>query len=249
MSDTQTVAGKVIVITGASSGIGEATARHLASLGANVVLGARRTEKLETICAAIKDAGGSATYQATDVVDLDSVKALAAHAVERHGHIDVLINNAGINTLGAIEKLQVEAWNRMIDVNIKGPLNGIAAVLPGMQAQGSGHIITTSSIVAHQGMSFMAVYSGTKAAVRFIHEGLRQEVGINIRVSMVSPGGAYTEIGTDDDPEALEHLMKEFEVLTLLDPIDVARAFAFAISQPPSVDINEIIVRPTAQKA
>jgi NADP-dependent 3-hydroxy acid dehydrogenase YdfG len=249
MSDTQTVAGKVIVITGASSGIGEATARHLASLGANVVLGARRTEKLETICAAIKDAGGSATYQATDVVDLDSVKALAAHAVERHGHIDVLINNAGINTLGAIEKLQVEAWNRMIDVNIKGPLNGIAAVLPGMQAQGSGHIITTSSIVAHQGMSFMAVYSGTKAAVRFIHEGLRQEVGINIRVSMVSPGGAYTEIGTDDDPEALEHLMKEFEGLTLLDPIDVARAFAFAISQPPSVDINEIIVRPTAQKA
>jgi NADP-dependent 3-hydroxy acid dehydrogenase YdfG len=248
MSDTQTVAGKVIVITGASSGIGEATARHLASLGANVVLGARRTEKLETICAAIKDAGGSATYQATDVVDLDSVKALAAHAVERHGHIDVLINNAGINTLGAIEKLQVEAWNRMIDVNIKGPLNGIAAVLPGMQAQGSGHIITTSSIVAHQGMSFMAVYSGTKAAVRFIHEGLRQEVGINIRVSMVSPGGAYTEIGTDDDPEALEHLMKEFEGLTLLDPIDVARAFAFAISQPPSVDINEIIVRPTAQK-
>ncbi len=249
MSDTQTVAGKVIVITGASSGIGEATARHLASLGANVVLGARRTENLETICAAIKDAGGSATYQATDVVDLDSVKALAAHAVERHGHIDVLINNAGINTLGAIEKLQVEAWNRMIDVNIKGPLNGIAAVLPGMQAQGSGHIITTSSIVAHQGMSFMAVYSGTKAAVRFIHEGLRQEVGINIRVSMVSPGGAYTEIGTDDDPEALEHLMKEFEGLTLLDPIDVARAFAFAISQPPSVDINEIIVRPTAQKA
>ena len=248
MSDTQTVAGKVIVITGASSGIGEATACHLASLGANVVLGASRTEKLETICAAIKDAGGSATYQATDVVDLDSVKALAAHAVERHGHIDVLINNAGINTLGAIEKLQVEAWNRMIDVNIKGTLNGIAAVLPGMQAQGSGHIITTSSIVAHQGMSFMAVYSGTKAAVRFIHEGLRQEVGINIRVSMVSPGGAYTEIGTDDDPEALEHLMKEFEGLTLLDPIDVARAFAFAISQPPSVDINEIIVRPTAQK-
>ncbi len=249
MSDTQPIKDKVIVITGASSGIGEATAKHLASLGAKVVLGARRAEKLETICIAITDAGGSATYKVTDVVELESVTALAAHAIDQFGPIDVLINNAGINTLGAIDKLQVEAWNRMIDVNIKGPLNGIAAVLPSMQARGSGHIITTSSIVAHQGMSLMAVYSGTKAAIRFIHDGLRQEVGGSIRVSMVSPGGAYTEIGTDDDPEALEHLMKEFEGLTLLDPLDVARAFAFAISQPASVDINEIIVRPTAQQA
>lgn len=249
MNDIEAIKGKVIVITGASSGIGEATAKHLASLGATVVLGARRAEKLETICAAIAEAGGTASYKTTDVVDLESVKALADYTEAQYGPIDVLINNAGINTLGAIDKLQVEAWNRMIDVNIKGPLNGIAAVLPAMQARGSGHIITTSSIVAHQGMSLMAVYSGTKAAVRFIHDGLRQEVGGNIRVTMVSPGGAYTEIGTDDDPEALEHLMKEFEGLTLLDPIDVARAFAFSISQPASVDINEIIVRPAAQKA
>lgn len=248
MYDLEAIKGKVIVITGASSGIGEATAKHLASLGATVVLGARRAKNLEAICNTIVEAGGSASYQTTDVVDLESVKALAAHAIDQYGQIDVLINNAGINTLGAIDKLQVEAWNRMIDVNIKGPLNGIAAVLPSMQERGSGHIITTSSIAAHQGMSMMAVYSGTKAAVRFIHDGLRQEVGCTIRVSMVSPGAACTEIGTDDDPEALEHLMKEFEGLALLDPLDVARAFAFAISQPDSVAINEIIVRPTAQR-
>ena len=249
MNDATHISGKVIIITGASSGIGRATATHLASLGAKVVLGARREDRLKELSDEITAAGGEVAWKVTDVTNYKSVKELAAHATATFGSIDVLINNAGKNTLGAVDKLQVDAWNSMIDVNIKGPLNGIAAVLPGMKDQGYGQIITTSSMVAHQGMAFMAVYNGTKAAIKMIHEGLRQEVGPDIRVSMVSPGAVYTEIGTDDDPEAMDYLMKEFDGLKLLDPIDVARAFAFAISQPAHVDINEVIIRPTAQRA
>jgi len=247
MSNTDPISGKVIVITGASSGIGRATARHLASLGAKVVLGARREERLREICDEIESAGGQAAWKVTDVTSRDSVQALADHARSSFGPIDVLINNAGMNTLGAVERVQVDAWDRMIDVNIKGPLYGIAAVLPEMKERGSGHILTTSSIAAHAVLPYMAVYSGTKSALKIIHEGLRQEIGADIRVTLVSPGGAYTEIGTDDDPEAVDFLMKEFEGLTLLDPEDVARAFAYAISQPPQVDINDVIVRPTGQ--
>jgi NADP-dependent 3-hydroxy acid dehydrogenase YdfG len=249
MNEATQISGKVIIITGASSGIGRATASHLAGLGAKVVLGARREDRLKELSDEIAAAGGEVAWMVTDVTSYESVKQLAAHATTTFGPIDVLINNAGKNTLGAIEKLQVDSWNSMIDVNIKGPLNGIAAVLPGMKERSSGHIITTSSMVAHQGMSFMAVYNGTKAAIKMIHEGLRQEAGPDIRVSMVSPGAVYTEIGTDDDPEAMDYLMKEFDGLKLLDPIDVACAFAFAISQPAHVDINEVIIRPTAQKA
>jgi NADP-dependent 3-hydroxy acid dehydrogenase YdfG len=250
MNDATQISGKVIIITGASSGIGRATASHLAGLGAKVVLGARREDRLKELSDEITAAGGEVAWKATDVTSYESVKELVAHATATFGFVDILINNAGKNTLGAMDKLQVDAWNSMIDVNIKGPLNGIAAVLPGMKEQGFGQIITTSSMVAHQGMSLMAVYNGTKAAIKMIHEGLRQEVGANnIRVGMVSPGAVYTEIGTDDDPEAMDSLMKEFEGLKLLDPMDVARAFAFAISQPAHVDINEVIVRPTAQRA
>ena len=247
MSENTNIKDKVIVITGASSGLGRATATLLASQGGKIVIGARRSERLKEIAEEIETAGGKVTWKETDVTSLQSVQELVAHGRETFGPIDVLINNAGINTLGKIKDLQVDSWERMIDVNIKGPLNGIAAVIEEMQARGSGHIITTSSSVAHQGMSNMVVYNGTKAAIKMIHEGLRQEIGGKVRVTTVSPGGAYTEIGTDDNQEAVDELMKEFEGLTLLDPGDVARAFAYAISQPDNVDINDVLIRPSGQ--
>jgi NADP-dependent 3-hydroxy acid dehydrogenase YdfG len=248
MNQSDNIEGKVILITGASSGIGCATAKHLADLGARVVLGARREEQLEEIAAEIESNGGQVAWKITDVTDLKSVQDLADYGRETFGPIDVLINNAGTNTLGKVEKVQVDAWNRMIDVNIRGPLHGIAAVLPEMKQRRSGHIITTSSIAAHTVLPHMAVYNGTKAAIKSIMEGLRQEVTpYNIRVTTVSPGAAFTEIGTEDDQESMDFLMNEFKGLTLLDPKDLARGFAYAICQPKTVDINDIVIRPTGQ--
>ena len=249
MSDSNHIENKVIVITGASSGIGCATAKHLAELGGKVVMGARRAEKLSSLAEEIIAAGGQASWKLSDVTDRESVQALVDHARETFGPIDVIINNAGINTLGKYEDLQVDSWDRMIDVNIKGPLYGIAAVLPEMKERRSGHIISTSSIAAHTILPHMGVYNGTKFAVRAMMEGLRQEVtGYGIRVTTVSPGGAYTEIGTDDAQASVDFLMKEFEGLDLLDPMDLARGYAFAINQPASVDVNDVVIRPTGQQ-
>ena len=249
MSDSKHIENKVIVITGASSGIGCATAKHLAELGGKVVMGARRAEKLSSLAEEIIAAGGQASWKLSDVTDRESVQALVDHARETFGPIDVIINNAGINTLGKYEDLQVDSWDRMIDVNIKGPLYGIAAVLPEMKERRSGHIISTSSIAAHTILPHMGVYNGTKFAVRAMMEGLRQEVtGYGIRVTTVSPGGAYTEIGTDDAQASVDFLMKEFEGLDLLDPMDLARGYAFAINQPASVDVNDVVIRPTGQQ-
>ena len=235
---------KVIVITGASSGIGEASARLLAEHGAKVVLGARRTDKLEQIAADIRHQGGQATYMAVDVADLDAVKKLMGFAQQTFGRVDVIFNNAGIMPLSPMSELKVEEWNRMIDINIRGVLNGIAAGLPIMQAQGKGHFINTASIGAHVVVPTAAVYCATKYAVWAISEGLRQE-SKDIRVTTLCPGVVETELGHDITDEATKGQLKEWRKASLT-PDAIAQAVLYAVSQPDSVDVNELIVRPTA---
>lgn len=235
---------KVILITGASSGIGEATARELASRGAKVLLGARRTDRLDKIVADIRAAGGTAECRTLDVTSLDDMKAFAAFGAEKLGPVDVLINNAGIMPLSPLHELKIDEWNRMIDVNIRGVLHGIAAVLPDMRARKSGHIINLASIGGHQVWAACAVYSGTKFAVLAISEGLRLE-NTDVRVTVISPGVVESELAdTISDPGARQ-AMEDFRKVALT-PDAIARAIAYAIEQPADVDVNEIIVRPTA---
>ena len=235
---------KVILITGASSGIGEATARLLASKGAKVLLGARRTDRLEKIVAEIRAAGGTAECCTLDVTSLEDMKAFAAFAVEKLGPINVLVNNAGIMPLSPLHELKIDEWNRMIDVNVRGVLHGIAAVLPEMRARKSGHIINVSSIGGHQVWPACAVYSGTKFAVLAISEGLRLE-NQDVRVTVISPGVVESELAdTISDPSA-RAAMQDFRKIALTSDA-IGRAIAYAIEQPADVDVNEIIVRPTA---
>ncbi|ALF52172.1 oxidoreductase [Nostoc piscinale CENA21] len=238
------VENKVIAITGASSGIGEATAKLLAKHGAKVVLGARRTEKLEKIVAEIHTSGGQAEFKAVDVTSRQDVKAFIDFAVEKFGRIDVIYNNAGIMPLSRLNDLKVEEWDNMINVNIHGVLNGIAAGLPIMEAQGSGQFINTASIAAHAVYPTAAVYCATKYAVWAISEGLRQE-SKNIRVTTISPGVVETELGSDISQESGKDALKEFRKVSL-QPDAIAQAVLYAVSQPDYVDINEVIVRPTA---
>ena len=235
---------KVILITGASSGIGEATARHLASHGHTVVLGARRTDRLEKLAAEIRASGGTAEYRALDVTNLADVQAFAEFALGKFSKIDVIINNAGVMPLSPMVELKIGEWNRMIDVNIRGVLHGIAAVLPHMTQRKVGHVINLSSIGGHQVYPTAAVDCGTKFAVRAISEVLRQETK-DIRVTIVSPGVVESELAdTISDPGTRE-AMKQFRHVALK-PEAIARAMAYAIEQPADVDVNEIIVRPTA---
>lgn len=239
------IKGKVIAITGASSGIGEATARLLASKGAHVVLGARRTDRLEALASALRADGGSARYRALDVTKRDDVTSFMDFARAEHGRIDVIINNAGVMPLSKLEALKVDEWDRMIDVNIRGVLHGIAAGLPIMQAQRSGQFINLSSIGGHSVVPTAAVYCATKYAVLAISEGLRQEVGGDIRVTVISPGVTTSELAESiSDPGAREG-MREYRRIAI-PPEAIARSIAFAIEQPADVDVNEIIVRPTA---
>jgi NADP-dependent 3-hydroxy acid dehydrogenase YdfG len=236
---------KVVLITGASSGIGEATARHLAAHGMHVVLGARRTDRLEIVADEIQAAGGSAAVFALDVTSQDSMQRFVDFAVARYGKIDVLINNAGVMPLSKLEALKVAEWNQMIDVNIRGVLHGIAAALPLMQRQRSGQIINMASIGAYTVSPTAAVYCATKFAVAAISEGLRQEVGGDIRVTVVSPGVVASELAESiSDPAGLEE-MRAFRRISI-QPEAIARAIHFAIEQPADVDVSEIIVRPTA---
>lgn len=237
MSD---IKGKVILITGASSGIGEATARVLASKGANVVLGARRADRLQKLTKQIRDEGGVAHFRALDVTKLDDVQAFANFALETHGRIDVVVNNAGVMPLSKLEDLKIDEWNRMIDVNIRGVLHGIAAGLPVMKKQGHGHFVNLSSIGGHQVWPACAVYSATKFAVLAISEGLRQE-NDRIRVTVISPGVTESELADTISAEDTREAMKDFRRIAI-----PAKAIAFAIEQPDEVDVNEIIVRPTA---
>ncbi|MFP2958014.1 SDR family oxidoreductase [Myxococcus sp. 1LA] len=240
------IEGKVIAITGASSGIGEATARLLAKRGARVVLGARRTERLETLVAGIRAEGGSARYRKLDVTKRDDMESFMGFARAEHGRIDVIINNAGVMPLSNLEELKVDEWDRMIDVNIRGVLHGIAAGLPIMKAQRSGQFVNVSSIGGHLVVPTAAVYCATKYAVIAISEGLRQEVGGDIRVTVISPGVTTSELAdTISDPGARE-AMREYRKVAI-PPEAIARSIAFAVEQPDDVDVNEIIVRPTAQ--
>ncbi|MDD0977317.1 SDR family oxidoreductase [Pseudomonas fontis] len=239
------IQGKVIAITGASSGIGEATARLLASRGAKVVLGARRTERLEVIAGDIRTAGGEVAFQALDVTDRQDVQAFIDFTVAQFGRVDVLLNNAGVMPLSRLDAVKVEEWDRMIDVNIRGVLHGIAATLPLMQRQRSGQIINMASIGAYAVSPTAAVYCATKYAVRAISDGLRQEVGGDIRVTVISPGVTESELADSISDEGGRNLMKEFRRIAI--PADaIARAVAYAVEQPAEVDVSELIVRPTA---
>lgn len=236
--------GKVVLITGASSGIGEASARVLASQGANVVLGARRSDRLEKLTEELRQKGGVAHYRTLDVTSLDDVQSFVNFAIETHGHIDVVINNAGIMPLSPFEDLKVDEWNRMIDVNIRGVLHGIAAGLPIMKKQGYGHFINLSSIGGHQVYPTAGVYCATKYAVVALSEGLRQE-NVNIRVTVISPGVTESELAETITAEGAKAAMDEFRKVAI--PAEaIGRAIAYAIEQPSEVDVSEIIVRPTA---
>ena len=239
-----TIQGKVVLITGASSGIGEGTARLLAARGAHVVLGARRVDRLEALAAELTAAGGSVRVRALDVTDRADVQDFADFATAEFGRVDVIVNNAGVMPLSAIEALKVDEWDRMIDVNIRGVLHGIAAVLPGMQAQGFGQVINISSIGGLAVSPTAAVYCATKFAVRAISDGLRQESD-TIRVTVVCPGVVESELADSiSDPTAREG-MKAYRRIAI-QPDAIARAVAYAIEQPADVDVNEIVVRPTA---
>ncbi|AFY19472.1 SDR family oxidoreductase [Pseudomonas sp. UW4] len=236
---------KVVLITGASSGIGEATARLLASKGAHVVLGARRTERLEVLCGEINASGGVAHFQALDVTRRDDVQGFVDFAFKLHGRVDVIVNNAGVMPLSKLEALKVSEWDRMIDVNIRGVLHGIAAGLPLMQKQQSGQFINIASIGAYTVSPTAAVYCATKFAVRAISEGLRQEVGGDIRVTVISPGVTESELAESISDEGGRAEMREFRKIAI-PAMAVARAIAYAIEQPADVDVSELIVRPTA---
>lgn len=246
---THNIRDKVIVITGASSGMGEATARHLAQQGAKVVLGARRAERLEALVSEIDGAGGKALAMATDVTKRQDLEKLVDAAVEAFGRIDVLINNAGIMPLSPLESLKIEEWDQMIDVNIKGVLYGIAAALPHMKAQKSGHIVSTSSVAGHLVFPASSVYSATKFAVRAISEGLRQEVKpYNIRTTILCPGAVKTELLDHISDKDVQSANRDYVGKVGIPADSYARMAAFAISQPEDVDVNEIIFRPTAQQ-
>ncbi|MGF6140439.1 SDR family oxidoreductase [Pseudomonas azerbaijanorientalis] len=236
---------KVVLITGASSGIGEATARLLASKGAHVVLGARRTERLEILCGEINASGGVAHFQALDVTRRDDMQGFVDFALKLHGRVDVIVNNAGVMPLSKLEALKVSEWDRMIDVNIRGVLHGIAAGLPLMQKQQSGQFINIASIGAYTVSPTAAVYCATKFAVRAISEGLRQEVGGDIRVTVISPGVTESELAESISDEGGRAEMREFRKIAI-PAMAVARAIAYAIEQPADVDVSELIVRPTA---
>jgi len=243
------IEGKVVVITGASSGLGEATARLLSAQGAVVVLGARRTERIEALAQELIGLGGRALAQTTDVTKREQVQALVDAAVQSFGRVDVMINNAGLMPHSLLERGKVEDWERMIDVNIKGVLYGIAAALPVMQSQKSGHVINVSSVAGHKVGPGGAVYSATKHAVRVLSEGLRQEVKPhNIRTTVISPGAVATELPGSATEADVAKSLQDFYAAYAISADSFARAVAFAISQPEDMDVNEILFRPTRQE-
>lgn len=240
---------KVVIITGASSGIGEATAKELASKGAKLVLAARREDRLQQLQKEIEENGGKAIYKVTDVTSHEQMEELAEYALQEFGKIDVLVNNAGVMPHSFLFKKRVEDWNKMIDVNIKGVLYGIAAVLPSMREQKSGHVINLSSVAGHVVGPGSTVYAGTKFAVRAISEGLRkEESGNNIRSTIISPGAVQSElINLITDMDLKPGIDKLYEDVAI-DAQSIARAITFAIEQPSDVAINEMLIRPTQQE-
>lgn len=242
------IAGKIVVITGASSGLGEATARHLSALGATVVLGARRVERIDALAAELVAAGGIAAAVETDVTDSAQVQRLVDTAINTYGRLDVIINNAGLMPHSPLDRLKIADWDRMIDVNIKGVLYGIAAALPHMQQRKSGHIINVSSVAGHKVRPGSAVYAATKHAVLALSEGLRQEVKpYNIRTTVISPGAVATELPNSvTEADVAANVRKIYEMA--IPPESFARAVAYAMEQPDDIDVNEILFRPTRQE-
>lgn len=235
---------KVILVTGASSGIGEATARVLAAAGHKLILGARREERINSIASEIRASGGDAAALPLDVTDRVQFKAFADRAKELHGHIDVLVNNAGVMPLSRLDEMKVDEWDQMVDVNIKGVLYGIAAVLPGMSARKSGQIINVASVSAYSTGPTVAVYSATKYAVRALTEGLRSETK-ELRVTLISPGITTSELFNTITSNAPKQLLDSLADIAM-PASTIADAIAYAISQPANIDVNEIVVRPTA---
>jgi NADP-dependent 3-hydroxy acid dehydrogenase YdfG len=242
------ITGKVVTITGASSGIGEATARLLAENGAKVVLGARRTERLDDIAREIRDGGGVANTCRTDVARSEDLERLVGMAVDDFDHLDVLVSNAGISKIGPISDLDVDGWSAMIDVNLRGVLHGIAAALPVFRRQGRGHFVTTVSTSGLKIVPTMAVYAATKNAVRTIMEGLRQEStdGV-VQTTSISPGFVDTQLDSSIDDSALREQIRRTMTDFGLPAAAVARAIVFAIEQPDHAEIGDITIRPTAQ--
>lgn len=234
---------KIILITGASSGIGEGIARELGAAGATLLLGARRTDRLQTLVEEIKAAGGNAEYRRLDVTDKADVQAFAEDARQRWGRVDVIINNAGIMPLSPLASMKTEEWDRMVDVNIKGVLHGIAAVLPEFTQRGSGHVINIASIGALAVSPTAAVYCATKYAVRAISDGLRQERP-DIRVTCIHPGVVESELASTITDASAKSAMATYRAIALK-PDAIGRAVRYAIEQPEDVDVNEIVVRPT----
>ncbi len=243
------IEGKVVVITGASSGLGEATARHLSAERATVVLGARRTDRIQPLANELSRRAGKAIAVTTDVTQRDQVKKLVDTAVQTYGRVDVMINNAGLMPQSLLEHLKIDEWDRMIDVNIKGVLYGIAAALPYMKQQKAGHIINVSSVAGHKVGPGGAVYAATKHAVLALSEGLRQEVKpYNIRTTVISPGAVATELPNSVTDAAVGERIRKLYAEVAIPADSFARAVAFAMSQPDEVDINEILFRPTRQE-
>ncbi|NMM37156.1 MAG: SDR family oxidoreductase [Glaciimonas sp.] len=242
------IEGKIVVITGASSGLGEATARHLSEQGAVVVLGARRIDRINALAKELAGSTGKAIAVQTDVTQSEQVKKLVEAAIASYGRIDVMINNAGLMPHSPLERLKIEDWDRMIDVNIKGVLYGIAAALPYMQQQKAGHIINVSSVAGHKVRPGSAVYAATKHAVLALSEGLRLEVKpYNIRTTVISPGAVATELPNSiTEADIADNVRKFYEIAIPADSF--ARAVAYAMSQPDDIDVNEILFRPTSQE-
>jgi NADP-dependent 3-hydroxy acid dehydrogenase YdfG len=245
---SENIEGKVVVITGASSGLGEAAARLLSSRGATVVLAARRTDRIKALADEIGGRGGKALAVTTDVTVRQQVKALVEKAVDTYGRIDVMLNNAGLMPLAPLEKLKTDEWDQMVDVNLKGVLYGIAAALPYMKKQKSGHFIHVSSVYGHKLGPDATVYCATKFAVRALSEGLRQEVKpYNIRTTVISPGAVATELLEHISEKEIQKQTKDFVSQIAVPAETFARMAAFAINEPDDVDVNEILFRPTAQ--
>jgi NADP-dependent 3-hydroxy acid dehydrogenase YdfG len=241
------ISGKTVAIAGASAGIGEATALHLAGRGARLVLGARRAGRLDDLAGRIASAGGEAVAVETDVRRREDVARLVETARERFGRLDVMVSNAGSMAVSGFDELRVDDWDLMIDVNLRGVLNGVAAALPLFREQGNGHFVHTASTAAYKVVPAQAVYAATKTAVRVLTEGLRQEAGPDLRVTLVSPGFTNTDgVGAGGSPEVTAALLARRDAIAM-PPEAVARAIAFAIEQPDGVDVGEIVIRPTAQ--
>jgi NADP-dependent 3-hydroxy acid dehydrogenase YdfG len=235
---------KIVLITGASSGIGEAVAQELSRAGHVVVVGARRTDRLHDLVSRIEASGGVARAHPLDVTSRDDFARVVSATLEEFGRVDVIVNNAGVMPLSPLRALKVSEWDQMVDVNIKGVLNGIAAVLPHMEARGTGHVINIASIGAHRVSPTAAVYCATKYAVWAISDGLRQETD-RLRVTVISPGVVTSELAETISDGTARDAMKEFRKIAI-EPDAISRAVLYAIQQPSDVDVSEIIVRPTA---